>query len=78
MLYIRLFCFSSEFNQTWGCCSTHRVLQHHQVLTSSDDKKEFYIQHTLRTVRLLRAGESDQAYSRMNHLHAPHPPRQSR
>ena len=37
----KTFCFSSEwFIETWWSCSTHRVNQHHQVLSNSDGKQK--------------------------------------
>ena len=37
---IKLFCFSSDFNETWWNCSTHRVLQHHIVFSNSEKNKK--------------------------------------
>ena len=42
-LLIKLFCFSSDFDETWWNCSTHWVLQLHQVSSNSDEKQKSFI-----------------------------------
>ena len=42
-LLIKLFCFSSDFDETWWNCSTHRVRQHHKVLLNSTKKQKRFI-----------------------------------
>ena len=46
MCDIKLSFFSSEFNETWWSCSTHRVIQLHQVLLHSDEKNNSFISNT--------------------------------
>ena len=38
-LLIKLFCFSSDFDETWWSCSYSCVLQFHQVSSKSDEKQ---------------------------------------
>ena len=37
---IKLFCFSSDFDETWWSCSTHFVLQFHQISSKLDEKQK--------------------------------------
>ena len=41
-LLIKLFCFSSDFVETWWSCSTHCVLQFHTVSSKSDEKQKSF------------------------------------
>ena len=42
-LSVKLFCFSSDFDETWWSCSYPGVLQFHKVSSKSDEKqKKFY------------------------------------
>ena len=42
-LLMKLFCFSSDFDETWWNSSTHWVLQLHQVSSKSDEKQKSFI-----------------------------------
>ena len=42
-LIIKLFCFSSDFDETWWNCRTHGYLKLHQVSSKSDDKQKSFI-----------------------------------
>ena len=42
-LLIKLFCFSSDFDETWWSCSYPCVLQFHQVSSKSDEKQKSFI-----------------------------------
>ena len=42
-LLIKLFCFSSDFDETWWSCSYPSVLQFHQVSSKSDEKQKSFI-----------------------------------
>ena len=42
-LFIKLFCFSSDFDETWWSCSYPSVLQFHQVSSKSDEKQKSFI-----------------------------------
>ena len=42
-LLIKKFCFSSDFDETWGNCSTHGYLQLHQVWSKSEEKQKSFI-----------------------------------
>ena len=42
-LLIKLFCFSSDFDETWWSCSYLCVLQFHQVSSKSDEKQKSFI-----------------------------------
>ena len=45
--YMKIFCFPSDFDKTWWCCSTHgRVLQHLQVSSKFDEKKNSFTYNT--------------------------------
>ena len=39
----KIFCFSSDFDETWWSCSYPCVLQFHQVLSKSDEKQKSFI-----------------------------------
>ena len=39
-LLIKLFCFSSDFDETWWSCSYRCVLQFHQVSSKSNENKK--------------------------------------
>ena len=41
-LLIKLFCFSSDFDETWWSCSYSCVLQFHQVASKSDEKQKSF------------------------------------
>ena len=42
-LLIKLFCFSSDFDETWWSCSYPCVLPFHQVSSKSDEKQKSFI-----------------------------------
>ena len=42
-LLIKLFCFTSDFDETGWNCSTYWVLQLHQVSSKSDEKQKSFI-----------------------------------
>ena len=42
-LLIKLFCFSSDFDETWWSCSYPCVLQFHQVSSKSEEKQKSFI-----------------------------------
>ena len=42
-LLIKLFCFSSDFDETWWSCSYPCVLQFHQVSSKSDEKQKSFL-----------------------------------
>ena len=42
-LLIKLFCFSSDFDETWWSCSYPCVLQFHQVSSKSKEKQKSFI-----------------------------------
>ena len=42
-LLIKLFCFSSDFDETWWSCSYPCVLQFHQALSKSNEKQKSFI-----------------------------------
>ena len=46
VFFIKLYCFYSEFNETWWSSSINRVLQHHQVLSNSDGKTKYVVLYT--------------------------------
>ena len=42
-LIVKLFCFSSDFDETWWSCSYPCVLLFHQVSSKSDEKQKSFI-----------------------------------
>ena len=58
--------FSSEFIETWWNCSTHRVLQLHQVSLHSDEKNNSFISNTFNG-RSIRWGQVNSALDVLLH-----------
>ena len=42
-LLIKLFCFSSDFNETWESCTYPCVIKFHQVSSKSNEKQKSFI-----------------------------------
>ena len=43
IIKLKLFCFSSNVDETWLSCSTHYVLKFHQVSSKLDERQKSFI-----------------------------------
>ena len=76
-LLIKLFCFSSDFDETWWSCSYPCVLQFHQVSSKSDEKQKSFInslffcsefQSASRIVKIVHSAEVNKESGKICHV----------
>ena len=76
-LLIKLFCFSSDFDETWWSCSYPCVLQFHQISPKLDEKQKSFInspffcsvfQSVSRIVKIVHSGDSPGGGFRKSHF----------